>query len=409
MTDRIGVVVVGGGQAGLAVSRELTQAGLEHAVLERGRVGQTWRGRWDSFCLVTPNWSVRLPGHPYDRQDVHGFMPRDDVVAYLERYAAGFEAPVREGVEVTAVQPRPEGFLLDTSAGQLEAETVVLATGAYPRPHRPGGAATLPPDLLQIDVEDYLNPADLPPGPVLVVGSGQSGCQIAEELHAAGRDVFLACGRAAWAPRRMGDHDLFWWLLETGDLDAALSSLPNPVARLAANVQATGHAGGHDLHYRTLRSIGVTLLGHFRGAEGRRARFAADLGESVAWGDQWNAKFMDRVRRVVAERGLPAPEIPEPEPFSVEAGEWLDLTGFAAVVFAGGFRPDYEAWVHCPGAFDELGFPIHDEGASTVRRGLYFVGVHFLRKRKSSLLVGVGEDAAIVARQITTGTARPSA
>jgi putative flavoprotein involved in K+ transport len=409
MTDRIGVVVVGGGQAGLAVSRELTQAGVAHVVLEKGRVGQTWRGRWDSFCLVTPNWSVRLPGHPYDQQDVHGFMPRDEVVAYLERYAAGFEAPLREGVEVTAVQPRLDGFVLETSAGELEAQAVVLATGAYQRPHRPPGAATLPSDLLQMDVEDYRNPADLPPGPVLVVGSGQSGCQIAEELHEAGRDVFLACGRAAWAPRRMGDHDLFWWLLETGDLDDALSSLPSPVARLAANVQATGHAGGHDLHYRTLRSIGVTLLGHFLGAEGRRARFAADLGASVAWGDQWNAKFMDRVRRVVAERGLPAPEIPEPEPFSVEAREWLDLTGFGAVVFAGGFRPDYESWVHCPGAFDELGFPIHDEGASTVAGGLYFVGVHFLRKRKSSLLVGVGEDAAIVARQIATGATTPAA
>jgi putative flavoprotein involved in K+ transport len=304
-------------------------------------------------------------------------------------------------VEVTSVTPGSNGgFDLETPAGQLTAQTVVLTTGAYQRPHRPAGAATLPADLLQIDVEDYCSPAELPPGPVLVIGSGQSGCQIAEELHEAGRDVFLACGRAGWVPRRLGDRDMFWWLIETGELDAPLSSLTSPADRLAGNVQATGHGGGHDLHYRTLRQMGVSLLGHFLGAEGRHARFAPDLGESVAWGDRRNAMFIDRIRTLAAERGLPPPETPEPKPFSGEAPERLNLTGFGAVVFAGGFRPDYKSWLHCPGAFDKLGFPIHEEGASTVARGLYFVGVHFLRKRKSSLLLGVGDDAAIVAHTI---------
>lgn len=401
MTDGIDVVVVGAGQAGLAVSHELTQAGVPHVVLERGTVGQTWQGRWDSFCLVTPNWFVQLPGHPYDGGDPDGFMLRDDVVRYLERYAAGFEAPLREGVEVTALRSRRGGgFLLESSSGELAAQTVVLSNGSYQRPHRPPGAAALPGDLLQIDLGDYSNPADLPAGPVLVVGSGQSGCQIAEELHHAGREVFLACGRAPWFPRRLGDRDLSWWGLETGFLDAPFSSLPSPSARLAANVQATGAGGGHDLHYRTLRKLGVTLLGHFLGADRRRARFAPDLGESVAWGDERNAQLMELVRKLVVERGLPNPEIPQPEPFSGEAPEELDLHGFGAVVFAGGFRPDYESWVSLPRAFDELGFPIHEEGASTVAPGLYFVGVHFLRKRKSALLNGVGEDAAIVARQI---------
>jgi putative flavoprotein involved in K+ transport len=402
MTDGIEVVVVGAGQAGLAVSHELTQAGVPHVVLERGTVGQTWQGRWDSFCLVTPNWFLQLPGHPYDGGEPDGFMLRDDVVRHLEHYAAGFEAPVREGVEVTALRPGPGGgFILESSAGELAAQTVVLSNGSYQRPHRPPGAATLPEGLLQIDLVDYSNPADLPGGPVLVVGSGQSGCQIAEELHQAGREVFLACGRAPWFPRRLGDRDLSWWVLETGFLDAPFSALPSPAARLAANVQATGAGGGHDLHYRTLLKLGVTLLGHFLGADGRRARFAPDLGESVAWGDERNAQLMELVRKLVVERGLPSPEIPEPEPFSGEAPEELDLHGFGAVVFAGGFRPDYESWVSLPGAFDELGFPIHEEGASTVAPGLYFVGVHFLRKRKSALLNGVGEDAAIVARQIT--------
>ena len=400
MTDRIEVVVVGAGQAGLAVSRELTNQGIEHVVLERDRVGESWRGRWDSFCLVTPNWFVQLPGHHYDGSDPDGFMLRDEIVAYLERYAAGFDAPVREGIEVTSLGPGRDGdFLLETSAGEIAARTMILSTGAYQRPHRPG-APTLPPDLLQIDVEDYRNPAELPPGPVLVVGSGQSGCQIAEELYLAGRDVALACGRASWFPRTLGDRDLSWWALETGFLDVTVESLPDPTARLFANVQASGAGGGHDLHYRTLRKLGVTLLGRFLGADGRRARFAPDLGESVAWGDERNAQLMDLVRKLVAERGLPRPEISEPEPFPGEAPEELNLSGFGAVIFASGFRPDYESWVRFPSAFDELGFPVHEEGASTVVPGLYFVGVHFLRKRKSSLLNGVGEDAAIVARQI---------
>ena len=400
MSDKVDVLVVGAGQAGLAVSHELKQAGVAHIVLERGRIGQSWRGRWDSFCLVTPNWFVQLPGHPYDGRDPDGFMHRDEIVAYLERYAAGSDAPVREGIEVTSLRAGGGGFLVETSAGQIEARTVVLTAGAYQRPHRPAGAVALPAELLQIDVEDYRRPAELPAGPVLVVGSGQSGCQIAEELFNAGRDVFLACGRAPWFPRRLGDRDLTWWAHETGFLDAPVGSLPNPAARLAANVQATGARGGHDLHYRTLRQLGVVLLGHFLGADGHRARFAPDLGEIVAWGDERNGQLMDLVWKLVAERGLPVPDVPEPEPFDGAAPEEVDLSGFGAVVFAGGFRLGYESWVHLPGAFDELGFPVNEDGASTVAPGLYFVGVHFLRKRRSSLLNGVGEDAALVARQV---------
>jgi cation diffusion facilitator CzcD-associated flavoprotein CzcO len=399
MSDRFDVVVVGAGQAGLAVSRELTKAGVAHVVLERGRVGETWRRRWDSFCLVTPNWSLQLPDHPYDGDDPDGFLPREDAVAYLERYAV--EAPVEQGVEVASVEPRSaDGFLVQTSSGTLAAKAVVLCTGAYQRPHRPAGAASLPADLLQIDVDDYRNPEELPAGAVLVVGSGQSGCQIAEELHEAGRDVFLSCGRAPWSPRRIGDHDLVWWLVESGELETTLDALPTPADRLLANVQASGRRGGHDLHYRTLRGMGVTLLGHFLGADGRRARFVADLGETVAWADQRYARFMNLIREVAVERGMPEAEIAEPEPFDNTAPDELSLDGLGAVVFAGGFRPDYSSWVHCPGAFDELGYPNHADGASTAAPGLYFVGVHYLRKRKSSLLIGVGEDAAIVADTI---------
>jgi putative flavoprotein involved in K+ transport len=408
--ERMDVVVVGGGQAGLATSRELSRAGVEHVVLERGRIGESWRGRWESFCLVTPNWTTQLPGQPYDGDDPDGFMPRDEIVASLERYAAGLDAPIREGIEVESLGPVPGGgFALRASDGDLRAGSVVVATGAYQRPHRPAGADSLPADLPQLDVEDYGSPEGLPEGGVLIVGSGQSGCQIAEELLESGREVFLACGRAPWLPRRIGDRDTVWWAAESGFMDQTPADVPWPAARLVANAVATGHGGGHDLHLRILRAWGAILFGHFVGAEGSRARFADDLAESVAWGDDRYEELVQQVRKMAVERGLPLPDLPEPEPFDGSAPTELDLKRVGSVLFAGGYRPDYEGWVHVPGAFDEVGFPVHVECASTAAEGLYFVGVHFLRKRKSSLLLGVGEDAAVVAAQIAAanGAAPP--
>jgi putative flavoprotein involved in K+ transport len=394
------VVVVGAGQAGLAVSHELTARGVEHVVLERGRVAQTWRGRWDSFCLVTPNWSIQLPGRSYDGPDPDGFMQRDELVSWFEDYAEAVSAPVREGVEVHSIAGRDDGFALGTSAGELDASAVVLATGAYQKPHRPPAAATLPPDLFQIDVDQYRNEAQLPAGRVLVVGSGQSGCQITEELHEAGRDVVLACGKVAWAPRRIGGRDLVWWVVETGYVEGTVESLPAPAARLAGNIVTTGRGGGHDLHVRTLQRAGVTLAGRFLGASDGTARFADDLADSVAWGDERWLQFAQLVRGLADERGLEPVELADPESFQGRGLEELDLRDVGAVVFTTGFRPDYRSWLPWPEAFDELGFPVHEDGASTVVPGLYFVGVHFLRKRKSSLLVGVGEDAALVAEAV---------
>jgi glycine/D-amino acid oxidase-like deaminating enzyme len=397
--ESIAVAVVGAGQAGLATSCELTRAGVEHVVLERGGIGQTWRDRWDTFCLVTPNWFVRLPDGVYDGPDPDGFMPRDEIVSYLERYASDVKALVRENVEVSSIGQHGARFVLQTSEGDIDAGAVVLATGAYQRPHRPA-AETLPPGLFQIDVGEYRNEQALPPGRVLIVGSGQSGCQIAEELHEAVRDVVLACGRAPWGPRRFGGRDIVWWAVETGFIDAPVESLPDPSARLSANILTTGHGGGRDLHLRTLQARGVILAGHFRGASDGRLHFAPDLEESVAWGDERYVQFRGLVDKLVSERGLEPHGLDDPEPFSASAPEELALSDFGAVIFAGGFRPDYRSWLPWPEAFDEHGFPIHEEGASTVVPGLYFVGVHFLRKRKSSLLGGVGEDAALVAGHI---------
>jgi putative flavoprotein involved in K+ transport len=381
------------------VSRELTYRGIEHLILERGRVAESWRRRWDRFCLVTPNWSVRLPGDPYRGEDPDGYLPRDDLVAFLERYAEGFDAPVREGVDVTAAQRDDDGFGVTTSSGDLRANRVVVATGAYQRPFRPRGAAGLPEDLLQIDVGGYTNEPALPPGRVLIVGSGQSGCQIAEELHRAEREVVLSCGRAPWAARRVAGRDVFWWVTQSGFMDQSLESLPDPSARLGANILASGHDGGHDLHLRTLQSMGVTLTGRFLDAERGVARFADDLADSVARGDELHVQLMDLFRATAATRGIPFDDEPDPVPLDTRSPQRLPLTGFGAVIFTGGFRPDY-SWLPWPDAFDAMGFPIHHDGESTVVPGLHFIGVHFLRTRKSSLLFGVGEDAAVVAESI---------
>jgi putative flavoprotein involved in K+ transport len=398
------VAVIGGGQAGLAVSHELTARNVDHVVLERRRIGQTWRDRWDSFCLVTPNWTVQLPGGAYASDDPDGYLPRDDIVRHLETYAASFEAPVREGVEVTALRQADVGFAVETSGGVLNAEQVVVCSGAYQRPHRPAAAASVPAGLPAIDAESYRNPSALPPGRVLVVGSGQTGCQISEELTEAGREVFLACGRAPWCTRRIEGRDVLRWLVDCGYYDAEASSLPSPAARLIANVQATGHGGGHDLHYRVLQDIGVTLLGHFLGADGGMAQFAPDLAESVAFGDARYDDVRAAIRRWCERVGTPIPDMPDPPPFRADPPETIGLDGFGTVIFTCGFRPDYARWIHLD-AFDELGFPLHVDGSSTVAPGLHFCGVHFLRTRKSSLLLGVGEDAAIVA---TTVAARRS-
>jgi putative flavoprotein involved in K+ transport len=399
--EQFDAVIVGAGQAGLSASRELMRHGVEHVLLERGRIGQFWRGRWDSFCLVSPNWTVQLPDHHYQGDDPDGYMLRDEIVAYLEGYQGTFGLPVREGVEAMSVESAAEGFRVRTTAGEFQARSLVLATGAYQRAHRPAGAETLPADLLAIDVDDYRNEAALPPGRILVIGNGQSGCQIAEELREAGRDVVLSCGKAAWVPRRLGGRDIFHWLVEIGFMTATAESLPTPAARLASNPTATGHGGGHDLDMRVLRTKGVVLAGRFLGASDHEVRFGDDLAASVAWGDERNRELMDRMRVTAGELGYPEPEIPEPEPFDPEAPDRVSLDGIGAVLFAGGFRPSYRAWLPWPEAFDEVGFPIQRDGASTVVDGLYFVGVHFMRQRKSSLFLGVGEDAAIVASAIS--------
>jgi pyridine nucleotide-disulfide oxidoreductase len=393
------VAIVGAGQAGLSTSYFLTKLGVDHIVLEAGRVAETWRSRrWDSFCLVTPNWSVRLPGGEYGGPEPDGFMKKDELIDHFQKWADSFQAPVRETCSVTALDADGDGFALATSAGTIRARSVVVATGGYQRAHLPPNADQIPDGVDQLLAEEYSCPDALEQGAVLIVGSGQTGCQLAEELHATGRKVFLSCGRAPWAPRRMGGRDLVWWIVETGWWQRKLSDLPSPAGRLLSNPLATGHGGGHDLHLRTLHEQGVELLGRFSGAHGSKAYFGDDLAELIAAGDTLSGAFKKRVDALAEQRGMPPPWEMPPAP-EIHSRTELDLTeeGVKTVIWTTGFRPAYD-WVHLP-LFDDMGFPVQVDGHTSVP-GLYFMGVHFQRKGQSAVLYGVGEDAQVVAEHI---------
>ena len=393
--ERIDTVVVGGGQAGLAVSWHLTRRGVEHVVLERGRVGQSWRTeRWDSFVLNTPNWAQQLPGFAYAGGEPDSFAPLAEVIAYVEDYAASFEAPVREGVDVTALRSAPGGYELETGSGPVHSTNVVVATGAYQRPTSSPLRESAPAGVLQLHTSEYRNPSELPDGTVLVVGSGQSGCQVAEDLLAAGRTVYLSVGACPWMPRSHRDRDLVHWLAATGMLDQTVDTLTAPNALVACNPAVSGTEGGHDCNPLTLMERGAVPVGRFEDFRGARALFADDLAANVAKGLEFEAGIRQRFDEHAGATPKPAlaetPELPDVRE--------LDLTDVGAIIWATGFRPDY-GWIELP-VLDTTGRPVHRRGLTDFP-GLAFVGMHWLHKRKSSLFIGVGEDAEHVVAQLT--------
>ena len=403
MVEEIDVVVVGAGQAGLAASHELTARGVEHVVLEAAVPGASWLGRWDSFTLVGPNHTVLLPGAPYAGDEPDGFMSRTEIADHLQAYAGRLGGEVRSGTPVHRLAPLSStGYQLDTDSGTIRSRIAVIATGAYQKPLRPAVLDGLSPATAVLDVATYRSPTAVPDGSVLVVGSGQSACQIAEELVLAGREVVMACGRAPWFYRRLEGRDLFDWLMASDFYEQRPDQLASPAARHGANVQASGARGGHDVHYRTLAALGVRLVGHLVGVTGRTAYLAPDLEQTIAAGDAGFRLVSGAVAQSCAREGRPVPEIPPPTPLATDAPTELDLRGFGAVVVACGFRSRYTEWIEVPGLVDEQGFPVHVDGESTVAPGLHFVGVHFLRRRRSSLLFGVGDDAAATADRIAS-------
>ena len=407
-TERVDVVIVGGGQAGLALSYYLTAQGRSHLVLEQDRIVESWRSkRWDSLCLIAPNWSLRLPGFEYDGDDPDGFMGKDEVVARLETYARSFAAPLREGVRVTAIErgPADPHFLVRTKGDSYRASQVVLATGALQLPRVPACAARVPANVTQVVAPAYRNPQSLPPGAVLVVGSGETGCQIAEELVRAGRRVFLAGGRSWWEPRRYRGRDIAAWMRLAGWFERTVDELPPGVRTGQSNPQLTGGDGGHDISGHTLAREGVRLLGRLQDVRDGRAVFAADLAANLAWGDEQARSWLQTIDDLIAQQGLEAPHEDWPddllmsEDHSYEVPTELDLAdaGISTFIWAMGYRPDLE-WVGLP-FLDTDGYPIQRRGVTRVP-GLYIIGLDWLHTARSGLFTGVGEDAAYLAVQI---------
>ncbi len=406
--QQIDVVIIGGGQAGLALSYYLTQQGRTHVVLERGRVAETWRSqRWDSFTLVTPNWMTQLPGFPSQGEDPDGFLPHDEIVITLERYAQSFHAPLRYGIQATAVRLRPEGdgYLVETSDGAFEAANVVLATGGFPVPRLPRASAAIPVNIMQLHSSQYRKPQRLPSGAILVVGSGQSGSQIAEELHQSGRQVYVCVSRCGRSPRRYRGKDVMWWVNQMGGYDRTVDSLPSPAARFVCHPDLSGKDGGHEINLRQLARKGVVLLGRLQEVQGNHVILAPDLEENLARADALAAQLTHAIDDYVLRTGMAVPEksmIDDPTSKWVPPAEPIpevDLyaAGISTVIWATGFRLDF-GWVHVP-VFDAAGSPLHQRGI-TSSPGLYFLGLPWLSKEKSALLFGIGEDAAFLASAI---------
>lgn len=394
------VVVVGAGQAGLSMSWHLKARGIDHVVLERERFGYEWRSaRWDTFCLVTPNWQCRLPGFPYDGPDPDGFMLKDEVVAYLERYVASFDPPLREGVGVTRVRRLGAALEVTTSDGVLTADHVVVATGCYQRPVTPPWAPAL--DLPQVHSQDYRNPEQLPPGDVLVVGSGQSGAQIAEDLHLAGRQVHLCLGDAPRVARTYRGRDVVAWLDDLGYYRLTADQRPDEAAeRAVANHYVTGRDGGRDIDLRAFARDGMRLYGLLEGFEDGQLLFRPDLREALDRADRVSEGIKDTIDKHIAEQGIDAPleerYVPVWEPATEPRS--LDVSTLGSVVWAIGLRPDW-SWVDVP-VFTGRGLPGHVRG-TTSDPGLHFLGLTWQWTWGSARFSGVGADAEHLADVIT--------
>lgn len=402
----VNTAVIGGGQAGLAMSYHLKQRGIAHVVLEKRQIAHAWRNqRWDSFCLVTPNWQCQLPGFHYPGNDPHGFMVKDDIVAYVEAYAKAIEAPVREGVAVTRLGPDGTGaFLLDTTAGSLRAENVVLAVGGYHRPKIPRAAERLPARIAQIHSSDYKSPGQLPAGAILVVGSGQSGCQIAEDLHLAGRQVHLVTGSAPRCPRFYRGRDAVDWLADLGQYDLPVDQHPLKAnVRKKANHYLTGRDGGRDIDLRKFASEGMRLYGRLEDIrQDGRILFADNLVQNLDSADATYNNICTIIDKYIAEQGIDAPVGAHYRPVwqPSEAPRELDLaaSGISGIVWATGFNADW-SWVDLP-IFDGNGYPDHRRGVTSLP-GLYVVGLPWLYTWGSGRFVGVGRDADFIAERIT--------
>jgi putative flavoprotein involved in K+ transport len=407
MTISTDTVIVGGGQAGLAVSYYLGRDARDHMVLEQAeKPADAWRNhRWDSFTLNTPNWQSRLPGGDHPGADPDGFMSRKEIVAYFEKYARHFRLPLRYCARVSRVErdSRSGAYLVSIEGGErIQARNVVIATGLYQRPKIPAFSADFPADIRQVHSDAYRNPQELPPGAVLVVGSAQSGAQITEELYESGRKVFLATGRAGRTPRRYRGKDANWWFARMGQYDQKVSELPSPKAKFSGKPHISGTKGGHTINLHQFARDGVTLLGRLEGVGNGIVKLGSDLHDNLAAADRAEAEFVTAVDAFIAANAVSAPEQALPvlrDGFDQEIKTELDLkaAGVTNVIWGSGYSFDF-SMVKVP-VTDGDGFPVQTRGV-TAFPGLFFVGLPWLHTAKSGLIYGLTEDARYIADRI---------
>jgi putative flavoprotein involved in K+ transport len=410
VVEQVDTLVIGGGQAGLAASEHLREQGIEHLVLERGRIAESWRSaRWDSLVANGPAWHDRFPNLTFNDLPPDSFASKDRVVAYFEAYAGLIEAPIRTGIAVREVRclEGGAGFVAETSTGRIGAANVIVATGPFQRPNIPPIVpATLHID--QIHSSSYRNPQQVPSGAVLVVGGGSSGVQIADELLRAGRQVFLSVGTHKRPPRRYRGRDFCWWLGALGKWDARRPDRGTEHVTIAVS----GARGGHTVDFREMAARGMTLLGRATGCKRGTMRFARDLAENIAAGDADYLSVLDEADAYVVQEGGDFPEEPDarrllPDPACMtDPTLELDLAaaGVSAIVWATGFTLDFD-WLKV-NALDERGLPQHTNGVSIVP-GLYFLGLPWLSRRSSAFIWGVWRDASSVAGHIVARRSSP--
>ena len=396
MAEYFDVIVIGAGQAGLAVSHCLSTEGIDHVVLEKGAIASRWRAeRWASLRLLTPNWMTRLPGFAYAGSDPEGFMMKDEVVGFLARYAGSFDAPVREFTTVESLTRDANGFLVTTNGATLRARAVMIATGACDRPNLPVWASEIPADIAQVTTETYNHPGDLAPGGVLVVGGSATGVQLAEELYGAGHDVTLATGSHVPLPRRYRGQDIMHWMDAAGILSETRDpSIPAARKLSQPSLQLVGSVPPRDIGLERLSALGVRVVGRATGASGSRVRFSGTLAAEIERGRARRERVLDRVDRFIDATGIPASRqvtpyrhwLPHADPRRLD----LRHDGIRTIVWATGFKRDYR-WLRV-NALDARG-ELRQRGGVCEVPGLYAIALPFMRRRNSTFIDGVGADA----------------
>ncbi|SCB36305.1 MSMEG_0569 family flavin-dependent oxidoreductase [Rhizobium hainanense] len=397
-------VVVGGGQAGLSASYYLGKAGVDHIVFEKKTAAHKWKSeRWDAFCLVTPNWQCLLPDHPYDGADPHGFMVRDEIVGYLDRFIDKVKAPVLENTEVTLIERDGSGFRIETSAGVVGADAVILATSLYANPFIPRAAEKLPESILQLHTASYRNPEILPEGEVMVIGSGQSGCQIAEDLHLAGRRVHLVTGNAPRCARLYRGRDVVDWLTDIGQYDITIEHDGMNKKKHDTNHYLTGRDGGRDIDLRKFAQEGMELYGRMETVSGGKMIFRPNLAKNLDEADRVYNSINALIDRHIADRAIDAPPPSVYEPVWVPERETTELdleaAGVTSVIWATGFTPDW-SFVSLP-IFDGTGYPVQRRGVTGIP-GTYVLGLPWLWTWGSGRFLGMAKDAEYIVDDIVS-------